>query len=273
MPELVKAANYCVTGAKSGQVKLDEVLLFIQMLRFRFPGGDFLSTPQNLQHLENEFSCFKGTDLSSYDQASIRLVSRVFAFIESTNDKEEGLSQLLDFDVSQFSCLLSRVRFTLNSVAQAALFRTFLQGKSTLANQNAAMNNLSFSKRSNGLAAIAIKHLLITENFEEAGRLTGSQDRLRETLERGAHLFAVLRAVIKYAFEKIESSTKRKQYQDNVFADLKTLFDTAHFLMVGKLKGNAAMANAVAALESADTLLPSGNDAVREAGIDGASSQ
>lgn len=65
-PEMLKAANYCLSSTKS-KVKLDEVLLFFQMLRFKFPGGDFLSTPQNLQHIESDFSCFKGTDLPSVD--------------------------------------------------------------------------------------------------------------------------------------------------------------------------------------------------------------
>lgn len=44
--------------------------------------------------------------------------------------------------------------------------------------------------------------------------------------------------------------------------------------MVGKLKGNAAMSSVVAALESADSMLPSGSEAGRDAGgVDGASSQ
>lgn len=132
------------------------------------------------------------------------MASRVFAFIDATSGEDGNLNELLDFDVSQFCCLLSRVRFTLNSVAQASLFRLLQQGKSSLANQDAAMSDLSFSKRSNGLAAIAIKYLLITENFEKASLLTGSMDNLKQVLERGAQLFAVLRAVVKYAFEKTD---------------------------------------------------------------------
>ena len=104
---------------------------------------------------------------------------------------------------------------------------------------------------------------------------------MRKTVEHGVQLFSVLRSLIKYAFEKLDSQPKRGPKADNTFADLKFIFNNAHFLMLAKFKGMADMQSVTAILEASDNLLPSGEEraAAREdrsftaAGIDGASSQ
>ena len=64
----------------------------------------------------------------------------------------------------------------MNCAAQASLYRTFMQGKSSLKHQDDAVSKLKFYKKSNGLAAILIKQLLISNKVDDAVKMAGSKD-------------------------------------------------------------------------------------------------
>lgn len=151
--ELFKVAIAETSNQEEPQ--LEEIFTFFEMLRISFPNGEPLISPHSLLEFQKIDIC------DGNGSNPIRLLSRIFALVETPCVNDKALAEKMDFDSAQFCCLIKYFKNTWHNMLSVLLCRAFMNGKSTQKNQFEAMEMLNFIQKPFGLGALLIKSLLI----------------------------------------------------------------------------------------------------------------
>lgn len=178
--------------------QLEEIFTFLEMLRISFPSGEKLISPDALYEFEKIDICEGGAS------NPVRLLSRIFALVETPCISDKALAESLDFDSAQFCCLIKHFKNTWHNLLSVLLCRAFMNGKSSMKSQLEAMDMLSFVKKPFGLGAILVKALLIDQDLAKYDDVFGDPAIVYGIMEKGAALFAAIRSLIDNACGQFE---------------------------------------------------------------------
>jgi len=78
--------------------------MFLEMLKIFFPAGDEMPAPHDLEKFEFKYDLMRITEVNQNQAQNIRLISRLFCFINfeltGVNVQRNGLTAHVDFDLA-----------------------------------------------------------------------------------------------------------------------------------------------------------------------------